>query len=126
MKVAEANARLSALLDGSADVATHIQASDLPTLQAAGGNVSNVAGARTGYYHINFEGILGNEASKWSRDIDSVHTATLPFTRWLCGPGDFTPGGFINRQPETFYTQNSTNSAASVMRTASACPTTAF
>ena len=62
VKVAEAQARLSALLDGSADVATHIQASDLPTLQAAGGNVSNVAGARTGYYHINFEGILGNEA----------------------------------------------------------------
>ena len=61
---------------------------------------------------ITREGILGNEASKWSRDIDSVHTATLPFTRWLCGPGDFTPGGFINRQPETFYTQNSTNSAA--------------
>ena len=62
LKVAEGNARLSALLDGSADVATHIQASDLPTLEAAGGIVSNVAGARTGYYHINFEGKLGNDA----------------------------------------------------------------
>ena len=61
VKVAEANARLNALLDGSADVATHIQASDLPILEASGYNISNVAGARDGYYHINFEGPLGND-----------------------------------------------------------------
>ena len=61
VKVAEAGSRLNALLDGSADVATHIQASDLPTLQSAGGSVSNVSGARDGYYHVNFEGPLGND-----------------------------------------------------------------
>ena len=61
VKVAEANARLNALLDGSADVATHIQASDLSMLEASGYNISNVAGARDGYYHINFDGPLGND-----------------------------------------------------------------
>ena len=60
VKVAEAQARLSALLDGSADVATHIQASDLPMIQGSY-NISNVAGARDGYFHINFEGPLGND-----------------------------------------------------------------
>ena len=31
---------------------------------------------------------------------------TLPFTRMLAGPMDFTPGGFLNRTPEKF--QNGT------------------
>lgn len=61
VKVAEANARYTALLDGSADVATHIQASDLPALEAAGYTISNVSGARDGYFHVNFEGPLGND-----------------------------------------------------------------
>ena len=80
LKVAEAQARLSALLDGSADVATHIQASDLPTLQAAGGIISNVAGARDGYYHINFEGPLGNDALRkaihMALDDETIATIT--------------------------------------------------
>src|ERR1035438_9334612 len=29
---------------------------------------------------------------------------TWPFTRFLAGPGDFTPGGFVNRPPERFQT----------------------
>lgn len=60
---------------------------------------------RTYPNHITREGILGNEFNKFSERINSVHTATLPFTRFLCGPGDFTPGGFVNRQPEQFYMQ---------------------
>ncbi|MEN6307873.1 MAG: glycoside hydrolase family 97 catalytic domain-containing protein, partial [Anaerohalosphaeraceae bacterium] len=31
-----------------------------------------------------------------------LHTITLPFTRGLLGPMDFTPGGFINRAPGEF------------------------
>ncbi len=79
VKVAEAQARLSALLDGSADVATHIQASDLPTLQSAGYTISNVAGARDGYYHINFEGPLGNDALRKAvhMAIDDETVATI-------------------------------------------------
>ena len=78
VKVAEAQARLSALLDGSADVATHIQASDLPMLQGSY-NISNVAGARDGYYHINFEGPLGNDVLRKAvhMAIDDETIATI-------------------------------------------------
>ena len=47
------------------------------------------------------EGILGNEHNG-SRDVTPEHKVMLPFTRFLAGPGDFTPGGFINRQPDKF------------------------
>lgn len=39
------------------------------------------------------EGILGLEYNKWS-DIPPAHYATLPFTRYLAGYGDFTPCTF--------------------------------
>ncbi len=48
------------------------------------------------------EGVLGNEYNKWSLRITPEHLTTLPFTRMLAGPMDFTPGGFLNRTPEKF------------------------
>ena len=48
------------------------------------------------------EGVLGNEYNKWSLRITPEHMVTLPFTRMLPGPMDFTPGGFLNRTPEKF------------------------
>jgi alpha-glucosidase len=48
------------------------------------------------------EGVLGNEYNKWSKRVTPEHKVILPFTRYLLGPGDFTPGGFVNRQPEQF------------------------
>ncbi|MBN1464169.1 glycoside hydrolase family 97 protein [candidate division KSB1 bacterium] len=48
------------------------------------------------------EGVLGNEYSKWSDRITPTHDCVLPFTRMLCGPMDYTPGGFRNRTPATF------------------------
>ncbi|MBQ6615487.1 MAG: glycoside hydrolase family 97 protein [Thermoguttaceae bacterium] len=51
---------------------------------------------------ITREGIRGNEYNKFSAGIFTDHTATLPFTRYLCGPADFTPGGTLNDQPEVF------------------------
>ncbi|HET6557839.1 MAG TPA: glycoside hydrolase family 97 catalytic domain-containing protein, partial [Prolixibacteraceae bacterium] len=48
------------------------------------------------------EGVLGNEYNKWSMRITPEHVVTLPFTRMLAGPMDFTPGGFLNRTPEKF------------------------
>jgi alpha-glucosidase len=48
------------------------------------------------------EGVLGNEYNKWSTRVTPEHKVTLPFTRVLCGAADFTPGGFLNRQPEQF------------------------
>jgi alpha-glucosidase len=50
------------------------------------------------------EGVLGNEYNKWSRLVTAEHKLTVPFTRFLQGPADFTPGGFLNRQPAAFQT----------------------
>lgn len=51
---------------------------------------------------ITREGVLGNEYNRWSRRVTPEHKLTLPFTRFLAGPADFTPGGFVNRQPWQF------------------------
>ncbi len=48
------------------------------------------------------EGVLGNEYNKWSLRVTPEHLCTLPFTRMLAGPMDFTPGGFLNRNPDKF------------------------
>ena len=57
---------------------------------------------RTWPNQITREGILGNEYNKWSRRVTAEHRVTLPFTRFLAGPGDFTPGGFVNRPADRF------------------------
>ncbi len=51
---------------------------------------------------ITREGVLGNEYNRWSARVTPEHKLTLPFTRFLAGPADFTPGGFLNRQPNQF------------------------
>ncbi|HYH01397.1 MAG TPA: glycoside hydrolase family 97 protein [Terriglobales bacterium] len=48
------------------------------------------------------EGVLGLEYSKWTGRITPVHNCTLPFTRMLAGPLDYTPGGFGNVTRENF------------------------
>jgi alpha-glucosidase len=42
------------------------------------------------------EGVKGLENSKWSREVTPEHDVTLPFTRMVAGPMDFTPGAMIN------------------------------
>ena len=59
---------------------------------------------RTYPNQITREGILGNEYNQWSKQVTPEHKLTLPFTRLLEGPADFTPGGFLNRQPDQFKT----------------------
>lgn len=61
---------------------------------------------RTWPNQITREGIQGNEYNKWSTKETPEHRATLPFTRLLASPGDYTPGGFINRQPSQFKPVN--------------------
>ena len=47
--------------------------------------------------------MLGNEYNKLpGRKCTPLHTTTLPFTRGLLGPMDFTPGGFVNRTEKNF------------------------
>jgi len=61
--------------------------------------------ARTWPNYITQEGVLGNEYNKipWLADSCTPrHTVTLPFTRGLLGPMDFTPGGFLNRTKAEF------------------------
>jgi alpha-glucosidase len=59
--------------------------------------------ARTYPNYITQEGVLGNEYNKLGGNQCTLqHTITLPFTRGLLGPMDFTPGGFLNRKPEDF------------------------
>ncbi len=48
------------------------------------------------------EGVMGNEYNKWSDRVTPDHCLTLPFTRMLAGPMDFTPGGFRHGTKETF------------------------
>jgi len=59
--------------------------------------------ARTWPNFITQEGVLGNEYNKIRPDAcTTAHTITLPFTRGLLGPMDFTPGGFLNRTAADF------------------------
>jgi alpha-glucosidase len=51
---------------------------------------------------ITREGVMGKEYSKWSARITPVHNTTLPFTRMLAGPLDYTPGAFNNTNRENF------------------------
>ncbi len=48
------------------------------------------------------EGVMGMEYSKWSDRITPEHDVTLPFTRMLAGPMDYTPGCFQNATREQF------------------------
>ena len=51
---------------------------------------------RTYPHLLSQEGVFGNEQNKVTRLVTPAHTVTIPFTRMLAGPMDFTPGGFRN------------------------------
>jgi alpha-glucosidase len=48
------------------------------------------------------EGVLGLEHNKWSEDVTPEHDLTIPFTRMLAGPMDYTPGAMVNSQHKNF------------------------
>ena len=52
------------------------------------------------------EGVMGNEYVKWSHRITPEHKVTIPFTRGMLGPMDFTPGAFVNVTVEDFKTED--------------------
>ena len=45
---------------------------------------------------LNVEGVRGLEQNKWSKYANPEHNVTLPFTRMLLGPMDYTPGAMVN------------------------------
>lgn len=51
------------------------------------------------------EGVMGMEHSKWSRDITPEHNVTIPFTRMVAGPMDYTPGAMRNMDRQNFNPQ---------------------
>lgn len=60
---------------------------------------------RTYPHYVTQEGVMGAEYNKWSRRVTATHNVTLPFTRMLVGPLDYTPGGFRNVRPADFKDQ---------------------
>ena len=61
------------------------------------------SGLRRAYPNvISREGVKGLENNKWSKDITPTHNLTLPFTRMVTGPMDYTPGSMLNAQPKMY------------------------
>jgi alpha-glucosidase len=62
------------------------------------------AGLRRAYPNVlTREGVRGLEWSKWSEHPTPEHNVTLPFTRMLAGPMDYTPGAMLNAQESQFH-----------------------
>lgn len=51
---------------------------------------------------MTFEGVYGMENDKCSTDISPAHDCTLPFTRMVAGPMDYTPGATQNATRQDF------------------------
>ena len=49
------------------------------------------------------EGVHGLENNKWASTVTPEHNVTLPFTRMLAGPMDYTPGAMINSTQKQFH-----------------------
>lgn len=58
---------------------------------------------RTWPHFLTAEGVMGLEHYKWSDLPDSQHNCTVPFTRNVSGPMDYTPLGFSNRNRNTTH-----------------------
>ncbi|CAM4406886.1 alpha-glucosidase [Pedobacter westerhofensis] len=52
---------------------------------------------------VNYEGVKGMEQNKWEASVTPVHNTTLPFTRMVAGPMDFTPGAMLNSNKDEFH-----------------------
>ncbi|MDC7677818.1 glycoside hydrolase family 97 protein [Asticcacaulis machinosus] len=72
--------------------------------------------ARTYPNYVTQEGVMGAEYNKGTTRITATHNVTLPFTRMILGPIDYTPGGFRHLTPEAFAIQKR-NSAPFVQTT---------
>lgn len=48
------------------------------------------------------EGVKGMEHCKWSDEANPEHNVTLPFTRMVAGPMDYTPGAMVNMDRNSF------------------------
>jgi alpha-glucosidase len=49
------------------------------------------------------EGVKGMENDKWEYLVSPEHDVTLPFTRMVAGPMDYTPGAMVNLDKASFH-----------------------
>ncbi len=64
-------------------------------------------GERTFPNMVTREAVMGMEYNKWSDRVTPEYDVTIPFTRMLAGPMDFTPGAFRNAAEGKFKAQDS-------------------
>lgn len=57
---------------------------------------------RTFPHVLTSEGVAGLENCKWADYANPAHDVTLPFTRMVAGPMDYTPGGMNNFHAKDF------------------------
>ncbi len=50
------------------------------------------------------EGVRGMELNIMNEPIPAWHNAALPFTRFIMGPADYTPGFFLTGQVPVLHT----------------------
>ena len=65
------------------------------------GSVKPMGEGRTWPHFMTAEGIMGLEHYQWSDQPDAVHNCTVPFTRNVAGPMDYTPTAFSNANRNT-------------------------
>lgn len=58
--------------------------------------------SRTFPHVLTSEGVAGLENHKWADYVTPTHDVTLPFTRMVAGPMDYTPGGMNNYHAKDF------------------------
>ncbi len=51
---------------------------------------------------ITREAVAGLEQDKWGEKANPKHDVTIPFTRMVCGPMDYTPGAMLNASRKSF------------------------
>lgn len=57
---------------------------------------------------VTLESVVGLENSKWSEKANPEMAVTIPFTRMMVGPMDYTPGAMVNLQQREFKPMFST------------------
>jgi len=58
---------------------------------------------------LNFEGIFGLEQMKFKKDVSCdmvIYDVTLPYTRFVAGPADYTQGAMLNGTKQSFHNCN--------------------
>lgn len=67
------------------------------------GSTKPMGEGRTWPHFMTAEGIMGMEHYKWSDMPNARHNCTVPFTRNVSGPMDYTPLGFSNANRNTTH-----------------------